>query len=192
MGSPAAGAMHMTDRSDEELKCLRARARARLEEGTLPRAKAVRTWGGLGTGQPCALCDTPIDSHEPEFELQVDLSAPASQAVRFHRECHAIWDTVRGESSWAQWIPVAQRLPAPDELVEARVSLAENRTVVLNLLWVKDEASGAHIWVNSTTMAPLPEGWLPSAWRPCVAGPIDSHGPAESAGATGASVPRRA
>jgi len=151
----------MPDRSDARL---RTRARERIQAGKLPRSKPVRTWGGLGSGLPCDLCDLPIQSNEPEFELQLELLAPADP-VRFHRECHAIWESVRGESAADGWTSVTHALPALGELVEGRVSLSDNRSVVLTLKWLRDSTTGAILWVNATTMAPLPEGWLPTAWR---------------------------
>jgi hypothetical protein len=154
----------MPDRSDADMGRLRTRARERIQEGKLPRAKPVRTWGGLGSGLPCDLCGLPIQSNEPEFELQLELLSPADP-VRFHRECHAIWESVRGESAADQWTSVTRALPALGELVEGRVSLSDDRSVVLTLKWMRDNATGALLWVNATTMAPLPEGWLPTAWR---------------------------
>ncbi|HTT01499.1 MAG TPA: hypothetical protein VMG11_05360 [Steroidobacteraceae bacterium] len=185
----------MPERSDAEMGRLRTRARERIQEGKLPRTKPVRTWGGLGTGLPCDLCELPIQSNEPEFELQLDVSAPGD-AVRFHRECHAIWESVRAESApdaAEQWTSVSRALPALGELVEGRVSLSDSRSLVLTLKWMRDSETGALLWVNATTMAPLPEGWLPSAWRHYVAGQTQSQPEAaDAATVQQTSIPKRA
>jgi hypothetical protein len=74
-----------------EISTLAVRAHERIDAGLLPRVPPVRTWGGPGSGLTCSLCDQPITASEPEFELQLEAAVP----VRFHRECHAIWDYAR-------------------------------------------------------------------------------------------------
>lgn len=74
-----------------EISTLTVRAHERIDAGLLPRVPPLRTWGGPGSGLACSLCDQPITSSEPEFELQLEAAVP----VRFHRECHAIWEYAR-------------------------------------------------------------------------------------------------
>ncbi len=155
----------MGEPSDRNMEALRIRARERIRQGRLPRGKPARTWGGLGSGLPCALCDAAILGSEPEFELQLDLSAPA-ESVRLHRECHAVWSEVREEYSAAHdWRAVAEQLPAFGAQVEARVSLTGGRTVIFNLVCLKPAPSAPPSWINTTTGGPLPEGWRPIEWR---------------------------
>ncbi len=155
----------MGEPSARNMEALRTRARERMRQGKLPHHKAARTWGGLGSGLPCALCDAAILSNEPEFELQLDLSDP-SQSVRFHRLCHSIWNEVREEYSPAHdWRPVVEQLPPLGAHVEARVSLGGTRSVILNAVCLKEPSAPGCTWINITTGGPLPEGWRPIEWR---------------------------
>lgn len=155
----------MGEPSDRDTEALRTRARERMRQGGLPHSKAARTWGGLGSGLPCDLCDAAILSSEPEFELQLDLSAP-SQSVRFHRQCHSIWNEVREEYSPANdWRSADEQPPPPGALVEARLSLGGTRSVILNVICLKEPSAPSSSWINATTGGPLPEGWRPIEWR---------------------------
>jgi hypothetical protein len=154
----------MGEPSDTDTEALRTRARERIEQGRLPCAKAVRTWGGLGTGLRCDLCDAPISSNEPEFELQLDLAEP-TESVRFHRQCHAIWNEVREAWRPGGWRVIAREMPAFGATVEARVKLGETRTIILSVTCLCESPSGGS-WINATTGGPLPEGWRPIEWRP--------------------------
>lgn len=155
----------MGEPSDRDTEALRARARERLRQGRLPRIKAARTWGGLGSGLPCDLCDAAILSSEPEFELQLDLSAP-SESVRFHRQCHTIWsEALEDPLPAADWRPVAEELPPFGALVEARLSLGEARSLILSVMCLEAAPPAPASWINATTGAPLPEGWRPVEWR---------------------------
>lgn len=151
----------MTEPSDTNLEALRSRARERISQGRLPRRQAARTWGGPGSGLPCDLCDTSILNSEPEFELQ--LESTSTHVVRFHRRCHSIWEAARQES--LQWTPVATAAPPSETPVEARVTMAEGRSVILDVICKQDERTGSLSWINATTSAPLPPGWQPIEWR---------------------------
>ncbi len=177
----------MGEPSDRDMEALRNRARERMRQGRLPHTKAARTWGGLGSGMLCDLCDAAILSSEPEFELQLDLSAPA-QSVRFHRQCHTIWNEVREEFSPANdWHPVAEQLPPFEALVEVRVSLTGGRSVILNAICLKEPSAPSSTWINATTGGPLPESWRPIEWRH-----LTSTQPESSAPPTDSSLPKRA
>jgi hypothetical protein len=184
MGSPLSGTQ-MPDQ-DSEAGALRARARERIQQGRLPRNRAARTWGGLGSGLPCDLCDAPILANEPEFELQLELSS-SSAVVRFHRECHAIWESARADVQQG-WVPIEQTLPAADQPVEVRVSLSDARSVILNLIRVQASSGGDAQWLNAATLAALPEGWEPTAWRPLSPGQPQTAAPAPEI----PSLPKRA
>jgi len=163
----------------EELGPLRIRARERMTQGRLPRTKAIRTWGGPGSGAICSLCDAAILASEPEFEVQFDLSAPSS-SLRFHRQCHSIWNELREESRPPEWCLVSEQLPPPGVVVEARVRLGATRTIILNLICSPGAAAeGARTWINGTTGDPLPEGWNAIEWRQPSALRSDSGRPAE-------------
>ncbi|MGB6451867.1 MAG: hypothetical protein WBE92_14045 [Steroidobacteraceae bacterium] len=155
----------MGEPSSRDTEALRARARERLRQGRLPRIKAARTWGGLGSGSPCDLCDAAILSSEPEFELQLDLSMP-SESVRFHRQCHTIWsEALENYLPAHDWRPVAEELPPFGALVEARLSLGEARSLILNVRCLEAAPPAPASWINATTGTPLPEGWRPVEWR---------------------------
>lgn len=155
----------MGEPSDRDTEALRTRARERMRQGRLPRAKAARTWGGLGSGLACDLCDAAILSSEPEFELQLDLSMP-SESVRFHRQCHTIWSEALEHYLPAHgWRPVAEALPPFGALVEARLSLGDARSLILNVICLEETPPAPPSWINATTGAPLPEGWHPVEWR---------------------------
>jgi hypothetical protein len=170
----------MGEPSDNDTDALRTRARERIEQGRLPCAKALRTWGGLGSGLRCDLCDSPISSSEPEFELQLDLAESAG-SVRFHRQCHAIWNEVRESWRAGGWRVIAREPPPFGATIEARVKLAETRTIILSVTCLGEPASGGP-WINATTGGPLPEGWRPIEWRPL---PHESAGAHPGAGAPG-------
>jgi hypothetical protein len=182
----------MGEPSVEEMELLRIRARERITQGRLPRTKAVRTWGGLGVGLTCSLCDAAILSSEPEFEVQFDLS-PQSVSLRFHRQCHSIWSDVREEYRPPEWYLVSEQLPPIGALVEARVRLGATRSIILNLICSSSAATaGAGAWVNGTTGDSLPEGWQPIEWRHAAGAPGEPAGDAENADRRDPHMPRRA
>jgi hypothetical protein len=49
---------------------VREKARDALRSGKLPRRNPDRTWGGLGVGAMCTICDLPMRRDEMEFEIQ--------------------------------------------------------------------------------------------------------------------------
>jgi hypothetical protein len=130
----------------------------------------------------CDLCDNAILSSEPEFELQ--LEPHSALVVRFHRRCHSIWEAARHESM--QWSAVAQVTPPTGTPVEARITMAEGRSVILDVICQPDAGAGPLVWLNATTRAPLPPGWEPIEWRRSARTAPEPATPVET------SVPKRA
>lgn len=62
------------------------------------------------------------------------------------------------------WRHVAEELPPRGVTVEARVSLSETRSIILNLTWLEGDAAAVS-WINSITGGPLRDGWRPVEWR---------------------------
>ena len=150
----------MGETKAQDLESLWGQARVLLREGRLPRDRAIRTWGGTGTGATCAVCGAAITASEPELEIEVPrVSAP----LRFHRQCHAVWDAVRAEIA-AGWVCVSERLPAEGTPVEARIQLGGGR-IILTVVCRQDPQLATLEWINATTGAPLPAGWEPAQWR---------------------------
>jgi len=154
----------MGDPSQQGRDTLRDTARERIEQARLPRNKPSRMWGGRGTGQTCSLCDKPILDSEPEMELEFD-GEPPGPVVRFHLHCQTVWDEVRQARS-SPWTLVSDELPALLHIVEARLSLNEQRAIILNVMRVNHGDTGPIVWLNATTNSPLPANWQPIEWRP--------------------------
>jgi hypothetical protein len=155
----------MGDMTKQQEEALQARARARIAQGSLPREKPTRMWGGHGTGLPCSLCDQPISNSEPEMELEYEPSAPVP-TVRFHLRCQSIWDGARQVPDASQWISVEQEMPPLHTTVEARITLGGGaRSLILNVMRVCDGETGPVVWLNATTNSGLPESWQPVQWR---------------------------
>jgi hypothetical protein len=69
--------------NDDEI---RRKIRAKFVSGDLPTQHPTRTWGGPGTGQPCAVCDELIDEGSAEIE-----AASADGKHRFyHARCYSL------------------------------------------------------------------------------------------------------
>ena len=156
--------------SQQGLEELRARARERIEQQLLPRAKPARMWGGRGTGLACNLCDAPILQSEPEMELEYETPA-AIPVVRFHLHCQTVWEAERQPPRLSSWTPVERELPPLHAIVEARLALGEGRSVILNVMRVCDGETGPVVWLNATTNSQLPETWRPVEWRSLASAP---------------------
>ena len=154
----------MGDVDQQNEEALLIRARERIDQQLLPREKPARMWGGRGTGLPCCLCDAPIADSEPEMELEYEAPAPLA-TVRFHLRCQSIWDVARQVPKSSQWISMQRELPPLHTMVEARISLGEARSLILNVMRVCDGETGPVIWLNATTNGTLPEAWRPVEWR---------------------------
>ena len=76
---------------------LRTTIREKLARGTLPREKCLVTWFGPGTGQRCVACERLISRHEIECECEQN----ATDVLRFHQSCFAVWDDERQDAAGA-------------------------------------------------------------------------------------------
>lgn len=76
---------------------LRQKAREAVQTGKLPARRPDRTWGGPGTGTPCAVCELPVQRDEMEFELEFarDSGAPGLDKYHIHIRCFAAWQFER-------------------------------------------------------------------------------------------------
>jgi hypothetical protein len=63
-------------------------ARERIANGSLPLMKRFRTFGGSGSGQPCALCGATIGPDGMEINVE---SEDESLEFAFHVRCQAAW-----------------------------------------------------------------------------------------------------
>jgi hypothetical protein len=178
----------MGDPSPRDQNILRAKARDRIDCGLLPRTKAARTWGGRGSGLACSLCDAPILDSEPEMELEYEEPPSSNAVLRFHLQCQSIWETERQEPEPRPWRSVENDLPPFSRTVETRLELGGSRSIILNVMRLCDSETGATVWINANTNAPLPESWRPVEWRDPLA-PADP--PAQAAKPPNVS-PRRA
>ena len=80
--------------SDEE--CLRRLAREAVAAGRIPAAKPKGTWGGDGTGAPCAICGLPIPEVEIGFEVEFSQDVDrGSGCCHLHSRCFAAWEFER-------------------------------------------------------------------------------------------------
>ena len=167
----------MGDPTHQGRDALKAAASERIEQSRLPRTKPARIWGGRGSGECCSLCDKPILDTEPEMELEYD-GAFAQAVIRFHLQCQSAWDEVRQVRA-SPWTLVSEELPPLLHVIEARLSLKESRTIILNIMRINHGDTGPVVWLNATTNSPLPNNWQPVEWRAIdqprvVAPPVES------------------
>jgi hypothetical protein len=154
----------MSDMNKEYEEALQARARQRIEQHLLPRERPARMWGGRGTGVSCSLCDEPILESEPEMELEFE-GVTGAPIVRFHLRCQSVWDSARQAPTSFQWVSVTEQMPPLHMVVEARLNLGSERSLILNVMRVCDGETGPVVWLNATTNAQLPGHWQPVEWR---------------------------
>ncbi|HTV78042.1 MAG TPA: hypothetical protein VMF03_07280 [Steroidobacteraceae bacterium] len=64
-------------------------ARRRVRSQQLPDHEPEQSWGGLGNGQPCALCNRPITGSQIEYEIET--ATGAIGFFRFHAACSLAW-----------------------------------------------------------------------------------------------------
>jgi DNA repair exonuclease SbcCD ATPase subunit len=68
---------------------LKRKALERIRQELLPAEIPKAIWAGLGTGEPCSLCDRPVDPTEVEYEINAQ--GGIQSTLRFHLRCHALW-----------------------------------------------------------------------------------------------------
>jgi len=71
---------------------LRQKARAAIRSGKLPTRRPDRTWGGRGSGTPCAICDLAVHRDEMELELEFVAAGRHAKVMHVHTKCFAAWE----------------------------------------------------------------------------------------------------
>lgn len=74
---------------------LNAKAAAAIMSGKLPARRPDWTWGGPGTGAPCAVCDVPVTKSELEHEFEMQVAGGVenpSLTLHVHIRCFAVWN----------------------------------------------------------------------------------------------------
>lgn len=79
-----------------EESVLRVRAREAMKTGSLPDHRPERVWGGLGSGEPCAVCGEAVDKEDVELELQFASKEVAAATIyHVHARCFGAWEAER-------------------------------------------------------------------------------------------------
>ena len=71
---------------------LRQKARAAIQSGKLPTRRPDRTWGGRGSGVPCAICDLALCRDEMELEIEFVATGHYPKIIHVHTKCFAAWE----------------------------------------------------------------------------------------------------
>jgi hypothetical protein len=64
--------------------------------GRLPYREPSRAWAGHGNGTGCQLCLEPIESHEIEYEIELDEEGAEPLVLHMHVECYLEWASAGG------------------------------------------------------------------------------------------------
>ncbi|HEX7035694.1 MAG TPA: hypothetical protein VF210_07960 [Pseudomonadales bacterium] len=69
-------------------------ARQAIRAGKLPARRPDRTWGGTGSGSPCAICGQPVTPDEVEIELEFagDYGGRTDRGFHVHVRCLSAWE----------------------------------------------------------------------------------------------------
>lgn len=80
---------------DEPL--LRQRARAAVKNGKLPARSPDRTWGRVGVGAACAVCEVRVTSVQMAMEIRFarDGDPLGFDTFHLHVRCFAAWEFER-------------------------------------------------------------------------------------------------
>ena len=106
----------------------------KLASGLLPRQDASKTFGGYGTGAPCAGCDLAIRPIEVEYELVF----ADGRAYAFHIACATLWRTLKAPDG-GEWrvtcgckvlVGFADTLAAAEDLGREHVADRKGRHVI--------------------------------------------------------------
>jgi hypothetical protein len=78
-------------------RALRHKIRLKLEAGTLPMSKPVRTWGGPGVNETCTACNVPIGRDEMEYQVEFEVPNRSDPLLihHLHLTCFAGWELER-------------------------------------------------------------------------------------------------
>jgi hypothetical protein len=74
---------------------LHEKAAAAILSGKLPDRRPDSTWGGPGTGAPCAVCERPVTKSELEHEFEMQVTGGVenlSLTLHVHIRCFAVWN----------------------------------------------------------------------------------------------------
>ena len=95
----ARGILHI---SMPDERSLQDTAREAIRTGRLPGQPPIRTLGGRGSGERCALCGEPIQDDQMEVELEFARRAGDTteiQRYRFHPSCCVAWERAKLEAT---------------------------------------------------------------------------------------------
>jgi hypothetical protein len=89
---------------------LRDKIREAIKTGKLPGQHPVRTWGGRGSGEPCAICGELIRPNESELEVEYGGAGNGGRNgngnghtnLHLHVGCCSAWEAERRALSAAQ------------------------------------------------------------------------------------------
>ena len=84
-----------------QMEWIRNLIRKKLQDGRLPRGRAVRFWGGPGAGQLCDACETPVTKDQLAIE-DFSSNATGTKSLLVHAGCFQIWDAER-QSLFPPW-----------------------------------------------------------------------------------------
>jgi hypothetical protein len=70
------------------------RAREVIRARTLPNRRPDRMWGGPGMGANCVICNSPVERHQLEFELEFAGNGDGAGLSKYHVHvgCFAAWE----------------------------------------------------------------------------------------------------
>jgi hypothetical protein len=78
-----------------DVSVLYEKAAAAILSGKLPSRRPDWTWGGPGTGAPCAVCELPVAKSELEHEFEMQGTGGVENAtltLHVHIRCFGVWN----------------------------------------------------------------------------------------------------
>jgi hypothetical protein len=77
------------------------RAREVIRARTLPNRRPDRMWGGPGAGANCLICNSPVERHQLEYELEFAGNGDGVGVNKYqvHIRCFAAWEQTLAASS---------------------------------------------------------------------------------------------
>jgi hypothetical protein len=67
----------------------RAQVVSAIASGRLPARPPKKSWGGMGSGEACSLCGTPIDVEQVGTEFK-----DQGRSYHLHLQCMTVWEAV--------------------------------------------------------------------------------------------------